>query len=77
MTPVIAAERKLSHGAKARQLRLSLHLTTRKLASMAGVAQGDVKLLENDLPMCLDTRRKLLKVLWAEKDASNNGERPR
>ncbi len=73
MTPVISADQELSLGFKVRRLRLSQLLTTQELAILAGVSQEEVSLLENNLPLRLDAKRKLLKELWARRAASNNG----
>ena len=67
MTAVISAERELSLGFKVRRLRLSQLLTTDELANLAGVSQEEVQLFENDLPVRLDAKRKLLKELWARR----------
>ncbi len=70
MTTVLSVDQKLSLGFKARRLRLSQLLTTQELASMAGVSQEDVNLLENNLPLQLDSKRKLFRALRARKASS-------
>ena len=67
MTPAVVAERELSLGFRVRRLRLSQLLTTEELATLAGVSQEEVHLLEDNLPVRLDAKRKLLKVLWARR----------
>jgi len=67
MTTVLSVDQKLSLGFKARRLRLSRLLTTQELASMAGVSQEDVSLLENNLPLQPDSKRKLFRALRARK----------
>ena len=67
MTAVLSADQTLSFGFKARRLRVSQLLTQRELANIAGTSQEDVSLLEHDLPVRLDAKRKLLRELWARK----------
>jgi DNA-binding XRE family transcriptional regulator len=59
--------RELPLGFKAKRLRISQRLTQGELASMAGVSQEDVELFEHNQPVPLDSRRKILKELWAKK----------
>jgi hypothetical protein len=54
-------------GVKAKELRLSLLLTQYSLAAMADVPVEEVELFENNLPVRLDSKRKLLRELWARK----------
>lgn len=54
-------------GFKAKRLRISQRLTQRELASMAGVSQEEVELFEQNQPVPLDSRRRILKELWAKK----------
>ena len=67
MTPVASVCRESSLGFKARKLRISQRLTQQELANLAGVSQEDVRLFEHNLPLRLDTKRKLLRELWARK----------
>ncbi len=67
MPAALTLDREKSLGFKARRLRLSQLLTTQELASMAGVSQEDVNLLENNLPLQLDSKRKLFRALRARK----------
>ncbi len=60
-----------SLGYQARRLRIAQLLTRQELASMAGVSLHEVNLLECNLPMQLDAKRKVLKELWARKLARN------
>jgi len=53
----------------ARSLRLSLQLTQHELAESAGISKEDVDLFENNLPIPLDIRNRLLKKLFAAKSA--------
>ena len=69
MTTVLSFGRESSIGPKARSLRISLHLTEQELADSVGVSKEDVYLFENNLPMPLDIKRKLLKKLYATKSA--------
>jgi transcriptional regulator with XRE-family HTH domain len=54
-------------GFKAKRLRVSMRLTQRELANMAGVPQEEIELFEHNHPVPLDSRRKILKELWAKK----------
>ena len=65
MAEVMFADRALSLGFSARKLRVSRLLTQQELANMAGVSSGDVSLLEHNLPLPLDSKRRLLKALWS------------
>ncbi len=70
MTVIVSADQE-SFGGKARRLRISQHLTRQKLASIAGVSTEEVALLERNLPVRLDVKRKLLRQLWARKPFKN------
>jgi transcriptional regulator with XRE-family HTH domain len=59
--------RESSFGAKVKRLRLSSLLTQKELADLAGVSQEEVNLFERGLPLPLDSKRKILKELWAKK----------
>ena len=65
MPEVLTVDYRTSPGFKARKLRISQMLTKQKLANMAGVSREEVDLLEKNLPLPLDARRRLLKELWA------------
>ena len=67
MATVLSVDQASSLGSKARRLRISQLLTQQELANRAGVSQEEVRLLEHDLPLRLDAKRKLLKELWARK----------
>lgn len=67
MTATLTPTRESSIGFKARRLRISMLLTQKKLADMAGVSQKEVDLFEHNLPLPLDSKRKILKALWARK----------
>jgi transcriptional regulator with XRE-family HTH domain len=56
-----------SLGSKAKKLRLASLLTRSGLASIAGVTAKEVSLFERGLPVRLDSRRLILKALWAKK----------
>lgn len=53
-----------SVGAWARSVRTALNLTQQELADITGVPKEDVDSFENNLPITLDSRRKLVKELW-------------
>lgn len=67
MTSVLTFARESSIGFKAKRLRISKLLTRQELASMAGVSVEKVDLFEHNLPLSLDTRRKILRELWAQR----------
>ena len=67
MTTVPTFTQESSPGFKARKLRVSSLMTQQELADMAGVSQEEVNLFERDLPLPLDSKRKILKELWARK----------
>ena len=54
-------------GLKVKRLRISSLLTQRELADLAGVPQEQVDLLERNLPLPLDSKRRILRELWAIK----------
>ena len=57
--------RKSSLGFKTKRLRVSLRLTQHELATLAGVLPEEVDLLEENLPVTLATKLKILRVIWA------------
>lgn len=67
MTALLTRPHENKPGLEARRLRLSLHLTRPELAIMAGVSEKIVNLYEQNLPVSLDARRRILKELWATK----------
>jgi len=67
MTEVLSVSQESSLGFEIRKLRVSRRLTQKELANMARVSQKDISLLEHGLPIQLDTKRRLLKELWASK----------
>lgn len=69
MNRVIQFAQEASTGPWARGVRMALQLTQQELANMCGVSQEEVNLFENSLPVRLDARRKLLKELWAVRNA--------
>ena len=69
MTTALSFVRESSIGTQARSLRISLHLTEQALANMAGVSKEEVGLLEDNLPIPLYIKNKLLKKLYAAKSA--------
>lgn len=62
--------RESSLGLKTRQLRVSLRLTQHDLAILAGVLQEEVDLLEENMPVKLGTKLKILRLIWARKAGS-------
>lgn len=67
MTAGLSTCQEVSLGFKARRLRVSQLLTRQELAKLAGVSKEEVNLLEQNLPLRLDAKRRLLKELWAKK----------
>ena len=67
MTKVLSNDLGTSLGYKARSLRISLALSQQELASVAGVTPEEIELFEHNLPVRLDTKRKLLRELWARR----------
>jgi hypothetical protein len=60
--------RKVSRGDKARRQRIASLLTRQQLAELAGIPVEHVNLFERDLPVPLDSRRRIMKELWARKN---------
>lgn len=54
-------------GYETRKLRLAVSLTKQQVAELAGVSPEHVTLLEKRLPVPLDSKRRILAVLWARK----------
>ena len=52
---------------KVKRLRVSQRLTQQELADIAGVTKEEVSLFEHSLPVQLDAKRKLLRILWARR----------
>jgi len=67
MSTIPTSARESSIGFKARKLRIAQLLTQQELANMAGVSPEEVDLFEHNQPVPLDSRRKILKELWARK----------
>jgi len=67
MTATLTPIRKSTPGSVARRLRVSNHLSQGELAELVGVPQEQVDLFEHNLPVPLDSRRKILKELWSRK----------
>ena len=67
MSEVLSIDQEISLGAKAKRLRLDLLLTQYELAAAADVPLEEVDLFEHNLPVRLDTKRKLLRELLARK----------
>jgi DNA-binding transcriptional regulator YiaG len=58
---------KSTPGFQVKRLRLSSLLSRRELANLAGIPLEQVGLFEQNLPLPLDSKRKILKILWARK----------
>ncbi len=50
-----------------KKIRVSEHLTRKELACMAGVQGEDVDKIENGIPLQLETKLKILRVLYSNK----------
>jgi len=57
----------LSAGQKIKRLRIANLLTQPELAELAGVPLAHVDMLERNLPVPLDSKRRIHKELWAVK----------
>jgi hypothetical protein len=67
MTALLTHPQETKWGSEARRLRIGLRLTRLELAAMAGVPEEIVNLFEHNQPVPLDSRRRILKELWAVK----------
>ena len=67
MTAVLTLTRENLLGFQARKLRISKNIRRQEVADKAGVPIKSVDLFEHNLPVPLDYRRRIFKVLWAEK----------
>ncbi|OGO43271.1 MAG: hypothetical protein A2137_02440 [Chloroflexi bacterium RBG_16_58_8] len=67
MTPATTITKKVTLGAIVRRLRAARLLLPQDLADLAGVPVDHVDLLERDFPLPLDSKRKILRELWAIK----------
>ncbi len=63
-------KRESSLGFRTTRLRVSLRLTQHELATLAGVQPEEVDLLEENMPVRLETKLKILRVIWARKAGS-------
>ncbi len=68
MNAIQVKTREPSIGTKVKRLRLSRLLTQQELADGAGVSKTEVNRFESGLPLPLNSKRKILKELWAEKE---------
>ena len=69
MPRVITFTQESAIGPWAKRVRKALRLTQQELAEIAGVSREDVDLLEHNLPVRLDAKRKLIRELWAARNA--------
>ncbi len=68
MKTTLAPSEKSTPGAAARRLRVSNLLTRQELADLSGVPVEHVDLLEHGYPVPLDSRRRIYRELWANKN---------
>jgi transcriptional regulator with XRE-family HTH domain len=54
-------------GSDARKLRIALRISRQELADAARVSEQTINFFEHNLPVTLDSKRRILKVLWAQK----------
>ncbi len=66
MSNMVSPGREQSMGFRVRKMRLRLGLTQQELARAAGASEKDIKLLERDVPVILDCKRRVLKILWGK-----------
>ncbi len=66
MSNMVSLGREQSVGSRVRQMRVRLGLTQQDLAYAVGVSEKDIKLLERDVPVTLDCKRRVLKTLWGK-----------
>jgi transcriptional regulator with XRE-family HTH domain len=59
--------RNLPLGTRAKRLRIASLLTQQEVADLAGVSREQVDLFERNLPLPLDSKRRILRELWAVK----------
>ncbi len=64
MTKILSDDRIASVGSETRRLRMSLHLTQKELACVAGVSLRDIRLLEQGWPVPVSCKIKILRELW-------------
>ncbi len=50
-----------------RRLRISQRLTKRDVAFLAGVDQQDIEKFENEMPLKLEVKLKILKILYSNR----------
>ncbi|MFC1918038.1 hypothetical protein ACFLXH_05255 [Chloroflexota bacterium] len=67
MRAVIDYAQETSFGDRIRSLRLVLGLSQQKLSDSADVSPEEVALLERNLPVRLDVRRRVSRDLWLRK----------
>ena len=68
MTAVLTFTRESLLGFKARRLRIAENFSQQEVADKAGVPVKSVDLFEHNLPVPLDYKRRILQVLWSEKN---------
>ncbi len=69
MSRVTHYEQESPIGPWGRRMRMTLKMTKQELANMSGVSKEEVDLFEHNLPVRLDAKRRLLKELWAARNA--------
>jgi hypothetical protein len=67
MPEVSTLGRESSLGYQVRRLRIFCQLSIQELADLAGVPCKHVDSFEHNLPLPLDSKRRILKELWSRK----------
>ena len=67
MPMVTSTSQEKSLGSMTKKIRLFLKLTRQEIADLTGVSIHEIELFEQNLPVPLDVKRKLLKELFARK----------
>ena len=67
MKGTLTSSDKSTLGAEARRLRIGCLLTQQNLADLARIPREHIDLLEHNYPVPLDSKRRILRELWAIK----------
>ncbi len=66
MSNIASPGREQSVGSQVRKMRVRLGLTQQELACAVDASEKDIGLLERDVPVTLDFRRRVFKTLWGK-----------
>jgi DNA-binding XRE family transcriptional regulator len=67
MKGILTSPHKSTLGSEARRLRISCLITQQVLADLAGIPRQHIDLLEHNYPVPLDSKRRIIRELWAMK----------